>query len=80
MSLFGNNQQNQNQNTPPVILNMIENARNTGKINDAQYNELMKNKNNPQGMLSVLLNNGLNTNAQVEQAWKQYANSFFGIK
>ncbi len=78
MSLFGNNQSN--QNTPPVILNMIENAKNTGKINEAQYNELMKNKNNPQGMISVLLNNGLNTNDQVEQAWQQYVNPFFGIK
>ena len=75
----GVNSQNNANNPQAQVLSIIENMKNSGAINQAQYNAIMQNQNNPQGIISVLLQNGLASNDQITNARSQ-ANSFFGIK
>ena len=79
-NLFNNFGSQNNTNNPQTqVLSIIENMKNSGAINQAQYNAIMQNQNNPQGILSVLLQNGLASNDQVANARNQ-ASNFFGIK
>lgn len=69
-----------NQNNPQnMALGIFNQLRNSGKISNDQYDEIMKHKDNPQEIVSVLLKNGLVSNDQVTNA-RERAGSFFGIK
>ena len=82
MNLFTNMfqpQQNQNGNPQQMALQMIEGMKQSGKITQAQYDALMENKNDPQRMISTMLQNRMVTNDQYSYA-RNNVQSFFGIK
>ena len=80
-NLFSNMFSNQmnNQNLQAMSIQMIENMRRSGRINQTQYDVLMKNRDNPDDLLNAMLQNNVVTNEQYSQA-RNSVGSFFGIK
>ena len=68
-----------NQNPQGMVINLINGLHNSGKISNDQYDEIMKNQNNPQEIVSVLLKAGMVTDQQVSTA-RERAGTLFGIK
>ena len=79
-NMFGNNNQLPKKPTNPqeTVMAILGQMKNQGRITEDQYNSLIKNQNNPQEMVQILLQNGLVSNDQVARA-RQNA-SLFGIK
>ena len=80
-NLFSNMFSNQmnSQNLQAMSIQMIENMRRSGRINQTQYDVLMKNRDNPDDLLNAMLQNNVVTNEQYSQA-RNSIGSFFGIK
>lgn len=80
-NLFSNMFSNQmnSQNLQAMSIQMIENMRRSGRINQTQYDVLMKNRDNPDDLLNAMLQNNVVTNEQYSQA-RNSVGSFFGIK
>ena len=80
-NLFSNMFQNQSkqQNPKTIAMQMIENMHRAGRLTDGQYNALIQNQNDPNGLLNTLLQNNIATNEQYSQA-RNSVESFFGSK
>ena len=82
MNLFENMfkpQPNQNGDPRIMVIQMIESMKQSGKITADQYNILMSNNDNPQKMISAMLQNSMISNEQYLGA-RNNVQSFFGIK
>ena len=72
-------QPNQNNDPHQMVLQMIESLKQSGKITADQYNILMSNKDDPQKMISAMLQNKMISNEQYLGA-RNNVQSVFGIK
>ena len=78
-NLFANMIQNNSANPQMMAMQMLDSMYRSGKINQNQYNSLMEQRNNPQGMINVMLQSNMVSNEQYANA-RNNVNSFFGIK
>jgi hypothetical protein len=80
MNLFANmfNHQ-QTVNPQAMVLQRLEQMKNSGQITQAQYNALMENQNDPQRMISTMLQSNMISNEQYSSA-RERVQSFFGSK
>ena len=80
MNLFANmfNHQ-QTVNPQMMVLQRLEQMKNSGQINQAQYDALMQNQNDPQRMISTMLQSNMISNEQYSSALER-VQSFFGSK
>lgn len=78
-NLFANMFQNNMANPQMMALQMIDNMYRSGRINQNQYNALMEQRNNSQGMINVMLQSNMVSNEQYSSA-RNNVNSFFGVK
>ena len=78
-NLFANMFQNNSVNPQMIAMQMLDNMYRSGKINQNQYNSLMEQRNDSQGMINVMLQSNMVSNEQYANA-RNDVNSFFGVK